>query len=133
QSAHQEAIGHLTKGVEVLQTLLDTPERMQQDLLLHVALGMSLMAVKGRAAPEVEQVYTRARALCQQIGDTPQLFSVLRGLCLFYLNCEQRQTAQDLAEQLLRQAERQPGVAPRMLGHYLLGLILFQRAVLTHA
>jgi len=52
---------------------------------------------------------------------------------LFYLNCGQRQTAQDLAEQLLRQAERQPEVAPRMLGHYLLGLILFQRGVLGDA
>jgi predicted ATPase len=133
RSAHQEAIGHLTKGMEVLQTLPDTPERTQQDLLFHVALGVSLMAVKGRAAPEVERVYTRARALCQQVGDTPQLFPVLRGLCLFYLNCGQRQTAQDLAEQLLRQAERQPEVAPRMLGHYLLGLVLFGRGVLGEA
>jgi predicted ATPase len=117
----------------VLQSLPDTPERTQQDLLLHVALGVSLMAVKGRAAPEVERVYTRARALCQQVGDTPQLFPVLRGLFLFYLNCGQRQTAQDLAEQLLRQAERQPEIAPRMLGHYLLGQVLFIRGALGDA
>jgi len=133
RSAHQEAVGHLTKGVEVLQTLPDTPERTQQDLRLHVALGVSLMAVKGRAAPEVERVYTRARALCQQVGDTPQLFPVLRGLFLFYLNCGLRQRAQELAEQLLRQADRQPEVAPRMLGHYLLGLVLLERGVLGDA
>ena len=111
----------------------DTPEHTQQDLLLHVALGVSLMAVQGRAAPEVERVYTRARALCQQVGDTPQLFPVLRGLVLFYLNCGQRQMAQELAEQLLRQAERQPEAAPRMLGHYLLGLVLFGRGALGDA
>jgi len=133
RSAHQEALGHLTKGVEVLQTLPDTPERTQQDLLLHVALGVSLMAVKGRAAPEVERVYTRARALCQQVGNTSQLFPVLRGLCLFYLNCGQIQTAQDLAEQSLRQAERQPEAAPRMLGHYLLGLALLLQGALGDA
>jgi predicted ATPase len=133
RAAHQEAVGHLTKGVEVLQTVPDTPERTQQDLLLHVALGVSLMAVQGRAAPEVERVYTRARALCQQVGDTSQLFPVLRGLVLFYLNCGQRQTAQELAEQLLRQAERQPEVAPRMLGHYLLGQVLFVRGALGEA
>src|SRR5262249_11451003 len=80
-----------------------------------------------------ERVYTRAWALCQQVGDTPQLFPVLRGLYLFYLNCGQRQTAQDLAEQLLRQAECQPEVAPRMLGHYSLWLVLFQRGVLGDA
>jgi predicted ATPase len=67
--------------------------------------------------------------LCQQVGDTPQLFPVLRGLCLFYLNCGQRQTAQELAEQLLRQ----PEVAPRMLGHYLLGQVLFVRGALGDA
>jgi class 3 adenylate cyclase/tetratricopeptide (TPR) repeat protein len=133
RSAHQEAVGHLTTGVEVLQTLPDTSERTQQDLRLHVALGVSLMAVKGRAAPEVERVYTRALALCQQVGDTPQLFPVLRGLYLFYLNRGPQHRAQELAEQLLRQAERQPEVAPRMLGHYLLGLVLFQRGVLGDA
>jgi predicted ATPase/class 3 adenylate cyclase len=133
RSAHQEAIGHLTKGVDVLQTLSDTPERTHQELLFYVALGVSLMAVKGRAAPEVERVYHRARALCQQVGDTPQLFPVLRGLFLFYLNCGQRQTAQELAEQLLRQAERQPETAPRMLGHYLLGQVLFIRGALEEA
>jgi predicted ATPase len=120
-SAHQEAIGHLTKGVEVLQTLPETPERTQQELLLHVTLGVSLLTVQGYAAAEVERVYTRARALCQQVGDTPQLFQVLRGLVMFYLVRGQLQMAQDLAEQLLRQAERQPEGAPRMLGQYLWG------------
>ena len=43
------------------------------------------MATKGYAAPEVEQAYTRARELCQQVGETPQLFPVLWGLWLFYL------------------------------------------------
>jgi predicted ATPase len=74
-----------------------------------------------------------ALALCQQVGDTPQLFPVLRGLFLFYLNCGPRQRAQELAEQLLRQAERQPEVAPRMLGHYLLGQALFSRGALGEA
>ena len=129
-SAHQEAIGHLTKGVEVLQTLPKTPERTQQELLLHVTLGVSLLTVQGYAAAEVERVYTRARALCQQVGDTPQLFQVLRGLVMFYLVRGQLQMAQDLAEQRLRQAERQPEGAPRMLGQYLLGLVLFFRGVL---
>jgi predicted ATPase len=133
RSAHQEAVGHLSTGGEVLQTLPDTPERTQQDLRLHVALGMSLMAVKGRAAPEVERVYTRALALCQEVGDTPQLFPVLRGPFLFYLNCGPRQRAQELLRQLLRQAERQPEMAPRMLGHYLLGRVLFGRGALEEA
>ena len=34
------------------------------------------MATKGFAAPEVGAAYTRARELCQQVGETPQLFPV---------------------------------------------------------
>ncbi len=43
------------------------------------------MATKGFAAPEVERVYTRARELCQQVGETPQLFPVLWGLWHFIM------------------------------------------------
>ena len=42
------------------------------------------MATKGYAAPEAAQAYTRARELCQQVEETPQLFSVLRGLWEFF-------------------------------------------------
>jgi predicted ATPase len=68
QSANSEAIQHLTRGLELLTTLPDTPVRAQQELELQIALGPALMATKGQAAPEVEQTYARARALCVQIG-----------------------------------------------------------------
>ena len=74
-----EAISHLTKGLELLKTLPDTPERTQQELVLQTTLGLALMATQGLAAPEVEQAYARARELCQQVGETPQLFPVLLG------------------------------------------------------
>jgi len=53
--------------------LPDTPDRAQQELTLQVALGGPLAATKGYAAPEVEETYTRARDLCRQVGETPQL------------------------------------------------------------
>ena len=74
RSANLEAIEHLTRGLEVLKTLPDTPERAQQELDLQTALGPALMAPRGLAAPEVEYAYARARELCQQVGETPQLF-----------------------------------------------------------
>ena len=84
RSANVEAISHLTKGLELLKTLPDTPERTHQELSLQIALG-HCYRTKGCAAPEVERAYTRARELCQQIEGTPQLFSVLTGLWGFYL------------------------------------------------
>src|SRR5882672_383453 len=48
---------------------------------------------KGQAAPDVAKVYTRARALCQQLGETSQLFPVILGLRRFYLAQAELQTA----------------------------------------
>jgi predicted ATPase len=77
RSANLEAIGHLTKGLEVLTTLPDTPDRTRQELDVQTALGPALRAIKGWAAPEAARAYSRARELCQQVGETPQLFPVL--------------------------------------------------------
>ncbi len=73
RSAYVEAVAHLTKGLEVLQTLPDTPARARHELDMQLALGQALPVTKGYAAPEVGHAYARARELCQQVGDTPQL------------------------------------------------------------
>ena len=73
RSAHLEAISHVTTGIELLKTLPETPERTQHALTLYIALGAALLMTKGQAAPEVEQAYTQAHALCQQVGETPEL------------------------------------------------------------
>jgi predicted ATPase len=39
RSAYAEAISHLTRALELLKTLPDTPERMQQELRLQATLG----------------------------------------------------------------------------------------------
>ena len=62
------------------RTLLSAPSKNSRCKL---ALGAALMATKGYAAPEVERAYARARELCQQMGETPQLFPVLLGLGRF--------------------------------------------------
>jgi predicted ATPase/DNA-binding winged helix-turn-helix (wHTH) protein len=125
RSAPQEAILLLTKGLEVLKRLPETPDRLQQELTLQITLGAPLIATKGYAVPEVETAYARARALCQQVGETPQLVSVLGGLWVFYLVRGQLQTAQGLAEQALRLAQKGQDPALRVGAHYALGQTLF--------
>jgi class 3 adenylate cyclase/predicted ATPase len=124
RSAHVEAISHLTKGLEVLKILPETPERAQQELTLQLALGVPLMVTKGHAAPEVEHAYARARELCQQVGEAPQLFRVLVGLWRFYLVRGALRTARELAEQLL--------TLPRRV-HDPLGVTLFYLGELSAA
>jgi TOMM system kinase/cyclase fusion protein len=133
RSAHVEAIAHLTKGLEVLNTLPDTRERLEQELRLQTTLGPELMATKGAGAPEVERTYARARELCQQVGDTPQLFPVLYGLWLFYLVRAQLQTARELGEQLLNLAERMQDSILLLEAHRALGTSLFYLGELAPA
>jgi class 3 adenylate cyclase len=106
RSAHVEAIVHLTKGLELLQTLPETPTRIHQELMLRLALGWSLRITRGSAATEVEQTYARARVLCQQVEDTPQLSTALYGLWTYYYHRAELQTAREVAEQLLTHAQQ---------------------------
>ena len=115
---------HLTQGLELLATLPDTPERAQQELDLQITLGPALMTTRGQAAPEVLHAYARARAFCQQMGETPQLFQVLRGYVVFYLIRVELQTAQELGEQLLTLAQQVGDPALLLEAHTALGTAL---------
>ena len=84
RSVNVEAITHLTRGIALVQTLPDGSERNQQELSLQVALGVPLVVTGGFASAEAKQVYTRALALCEQVGETPQLFPALVGVWSFY-------------------------------------------------
>jgi predicted ATPase/DNA-binding winged helix-turn-helix (wHTH) protein len=133
RSAYVEAVAHLTRGLEVLKTLPATPERNQQELTLHIDLGAALQITKGNAAPEVEHVYTQARVLCQQVGETPELSKALFGLILFYMGRSQLHTARELGETLLRLAQRAHDPALGVIAHFALGYTSFVLGALPAA
>ena len=121
RSAHLEAISHCTTGIELLTTLPKTPEHTQQAVSLHIALGASMLMTRGHAAPEVEHAYTQARALCQQVGETPQMIPALLGLWRFYIGRPQLHMAHEIGETLLRLAQRSHDPALSVVAHYALG------------
>jgi predicted ATPase len=105
RSAHLEAIPHLSAALDLLKRLPDTPERARQELELQIALGPALIATKGYASPEVEETFTRALALCEQGGETRQLFQAKLGLRTFFSLRAEHRTAYDLGERLLALAQ----------------------------
>jgi class 3 adenylate cyclase/predicted ATPase len=137
RSANAEALSHLNKGLELLRILPNTPERAQQELTIQVALGVPLMATKGWSAPEVERAYVRARDLCEQLGETRQLFSVLRGLWECYDAQGNLVVARELGEQLLALATNTADPALLLVAHDVLADNLYWVgefvASLTHA
>jgi predicted ATPase len=84
-------------------------------------------------APEVERAYARARELCLQVGDAPQLSSVLLGLWWFYEVRADLRAAHEVAGQLLDMNRRGANPAHliqahRAMGHTLLWLGEFASA-----
>jgi predicted ATPase/class 3 adenylate cyclase len=125
RSANLEGIEHLNKGLAVLATLPDTPDRLQRELDLHVTLGTALTATKGYVSPEAEHTCARAWEICQRLGEPPQRFPALYGLwSLYFVGGKHRQT-RDHAEQFLHLAQRQEDAAPFLLAHRTLGMSLY--------
>jgi predicted ATPase len=121
RSANQEAVSHVTQGLEVLHALPETPERTHQELALYLTLGPALSTTRGAGAPEVERVYVRACELCRQVGDTPQLFQALWGLWYVHLTRGQWQQACARGEELLGVAQQLHDPLLRLEAHRTLG------------
>ncbi len=80
RSANHEAISHLTRGLSLLQTLAETPERDQSELAFQLTLAPVLMAARGWSAPEVGTAIERAQQLVSQYGTVEDQFFVMWGL-----------------------------------------------------
>jgi tetratricopeptide (TPR) repeat protein len=125
RSANKEAISHLTMGLDLLKTLPDGAERARQELTMLATLGAALIATKGYSAPEVERGIIRARELCGQLGETPQLFPAIFKLCVYWLLRGELRTAQEIGEQLVHLARTANDPDLLLEAHNGLGSALF--------
>jgi len=99
RSAMVEAVQHLTHAIELTRSLPVTPGRNRRELDLHVALGRFIRIVKGMAAPETLQVFTRARGLLDDSATVTEQMTVLYGLWgVHYVRAEHAE-AREVADQ----------------------------------
>jgi predicted ATPase len=112
RSAEIEAIGHLTKGLELLQTLNESAERDTRELELLSPLGTAYIASRGYAAPEVGPVFRRARELCERVGQASQLFAIILGIWEWHTARGDLRLCRDLAAEGMEFAGRlnDPGI-----------------------
>jgi predicted ATPase len=129
--AYREAMAHITDALDLLHTLPKTPERLRHELTLQIMLGPAVSAVKGYVA--VEQAYLRAHQLCQQVGDVLELFRVLHGLRVLYLQRAELPRAYEMGAQCLTLAQRQRDPALLEAAHQGLGTVLFWRGEFAQA
>jgi predicted ATPase len=81
-----------------------------------------LLALKGQGAPEVEQAYRRAHALCRHVEETEQLVPVLVGLRMWYFARAELQVAHELSAHLLRLAPQAQEPALLLEAHRSVGM-----------
>jgi predicted ATPase len=120
-------------ALELLDHLPPTPERGAYELALQMLLGLSFSATRGYAAPEAGEAYERARELCQQAEDAPQLFPVLFGLWAFYLVRGELRTARQLADRMLALARSAGDPALTVEAENMLGATLYFHGELGEA
>jgi predicted ATPase/DNA-binding winged helix-turn-helix (wHTH) protein len=115
--AYQDAIALARRGLELLDRLPNTPEHIEQEISLHLTLGVPLIATSGYAAPDVGSVYMRARELCQGLGEPPEFPQVLWGVWTFHTLRAELGTANEIAAEFLRLSDRLPQPGLSMRGH----------------
>jgi len=137
RSAHLEAIAHLTRGLELVATLPEGMERIQQELALQAGLAVSLMATQGFAAPEVGRAYARLRTLCGHASESAQVADVVAGLWAYHAMRAEFAAARELGEELLRLGQRVQDQGVLLRAHHALEVTLFRvgefAAALQHA
>jgi len=131
--ATAEAVEYLTTGLAVLTPLPQAFAHQQSELAMLMLLGSALIALQGYAAPAVEQTYTRARLLGQQVGTTHQVCGIEFGLwnCAFVR--AEHQTAQALGASLLAQAQPHADDLVQLAGYFASGVSLASGGALAAA
>ena len=133
RSAHNEAVSHLTEGLELIPNIDSPMVRSKSELLLQTLLGNSLRATKGWSTESVKHAYTRALQLCKESGLEQHIVPALFGLWTWNFVRASLHEAQALAEHLLNSAENGNDAVYNVLAHQALGFTLFARGKLVSA
>src|SRR5262249_34089083 len=77
RSANIEAMAHLERGIELTRGLPSGEDKDKSELDLLVVLGPCLIATHGPAASKAVVTFTRARELCERLGEPPESLQVM--------------------------------------------------------
>ena len=117
RSAHEEAIAQFRKAIALLETRPAGDERNERELTLHLALGASLIAVRGWSHAETGAAYERAAALAETGGDAVRRGMARTGLGLYDVNRGELARGRALLSEVLAAAEARGDSQQTFFGH----------------
>ena len=133
RSGFVEAISQLEKGLALLEMQPKSNSRTRQAMQLYVTLGDINAEYKGFSATECGNAYTKALELCRELGDAPEIFSVLSRVGSFHITRAMFAQCRAAGEECLARAAGQTSKPPFVMGHRLLGGTLFLTGEFTSA
>ncbi len=104
RSAYEDAISSLKEAIDLLPGMPESRERDLLELELRVAHGPLYAAVRGFATPEMEPHVRRLQELCERVGESPAIISVLFALWSLNLARARLDEAMPMATQLMKLA-----------------------------
>src|SRR6476660_7912526 len=121
RSANVEAIANFRKALQLSNVLPETPERIKQEIDIQLALGIPLIAVRGYAAAETREAFSRARTLCLRLGNIPEYFQALFGLWGNSWMAGNNQDALQMANEFLSRSQGLSDPVLLMVAHRVMG------------
>jgi tetratricopeptide (TPR) repeat protein len=125
--AGQEALKLARRGLQLLNSNVNMPERLNREVELQIELGVALMATRGFSIEEVKEVFARARELCIQLDDIKDLFPALFGLWQYCYSHSEYEAARQIAKQLLWLGQGQDDPLLLSEAHYAMGISLIAK------
>lgn len=131
--AHQESLSHACAGLDLLSASTAPELQAECELSLQVSRGMAAYAVEGYASPQGWAAYARAVALGEAVGADGEAFTALWGLWASTSSHSDWGRALDLAQRLLRLAQRARDPVQKQQAHFAVGNIQFWRGEFVQA
>ncbi|MGH7916387.1 MAG: ATP-binding protein, partial [Candidatus Binataceae bacterium] len=101
RSAYDDAIGYTSEALRLIAAMPESRERDHDEITILGIRGPLLATIQGFASAEVAENLNRGMALCQRIGEGPEMFTVMYGLWNFNLARNRLRDAAELAGKIL--------------------------------
>ena len=94
----------------------------RHEMKLHVAVGASLIYIRGAAGPETSMAYTRALEIAESLDDAECRLRALWGLCTYHSANGRNRVALELAQRFRALAAERPDPNDRLTGEGMIGV-----------
>jgi predicted ATPase/DNA-binding winged helix-turn-helix (wHTH) protein len=118
RSANHEAVGHLQRALDAVGQIADEAERARVEVELRVGMGAAHIAMRGFGAPEVQEAYSRAEALCEHLGERIDLFPAIWGQWMFRAGRGETGMSRRLGARLLGLADTFDDASLKIQAHH---------------